>query len=127
MAAKATMRVAGESPAGASDAPVEIGSSGIVTVTDSKGRSIGLRQLTVVEEMRLLKVLGEYNPSYYNFCSQVARVTEIDGQKIHLPNNEREIEALAARLGKEGVAALMGSIVDAAEASEDKEREILKK
>ena len=100
----------------------------ILYLKDRDGRSIGVRTLSVLEEMRLLKILGEYNSSYYNFCAQVARIVEIDGQRVYTPNSEREIEVIATRLGKAGVAALMEGIVAAAtQESDEKENEQIKK
>lgn len=94
---------------------------------DANGRSITVRRLSVLEEMRLLKVLGEYNSSYYSLCSQVARVASINGEPIAIPNSEREIEMLAQRLGHEGIAALMGALSAPAEVDEEKERAVVGK
>lgn len=120
--AKATLRPADDTSV-AAQAPVDE----LTRFKDSKGRQLAMRQLTVLEEMRLLKILGEHNSAYYNFCAQVAKVAEIDGQKIAVPNSEREIEAVAARLGKDGVAALMDNIFVAATTDVETEREQIKK
>ena len=133
--AKATLRPADEASAASSAASSTTTAAvekndGIHRVKDEDGRIIGIRTLSVVEEMRLLKVLGEFNGTYYNFCAQVCRICEIGGQPVPLPNNEREIEAVAARLGKAGVAAMMAAIVEAAggtDGNEDREREQVKK
>lgn len=120
---KATIRTAepgGTSPQGVAD-------TGIIRIKTSDGHTIGLRSLGVLEEMRLLKVLGEYNTSYYSFCSQVARVCEIDNSPVPTPNNEREIEIVAQRIGRAGIAALMEAIVTTAEVADDKEKEQVKK
>ena len=123
--AKATMR-SGDAPVTETTAETpEVASDNVIT--DMKGRKITLRTLSVIEEMRLLKMLGEYNSSYYNFCAQVARVAAIDGNVIPVPNSEREVEAVAGRLGKEGVAALMSSLVTAAETDDKGEKDAIKK
>jgi hypothetical protein len=105
MAAKATLRTV--------DTPQHITQTTIVgseEVQRTETKRVTLRTLSVLEEMRLLKILGEYNSSYFSFCAAVSRVASIDGQMVPLPNNEREIEALASRLGRDGVASLMEEI-----------------
>jgi hypothetical protein len=122
--AKATIRTA-ESP---SEQAAPAGDD-VRRVTDKLGRKIGIRQLTVLQEMRLLKILGEFNSSYFNLCAQLARVAEINGEVVHVPNSEREIEVIGQRLGREGLAALMESIAQPVEDddSEERSKEQLKK
>jgi hypothetical protein len=67
--------------------------------------------------MRLLTILGEFNSSYFNLYAQLARVVEINGEAVHVPNSEREIEVIEQRLGREGLAALMESIAQPVEDS----------
>jgi hypothetical protein len=116
--AKATIRTSAESPA------EQVTSAGddIRRVKDKTGRTIGIRQLTVLQEMRLLKILGEFNSSYFSLCAQLARVAEINGEAVHVPNSEREIEMVGQRLGREGLAALMEAIAQTVEADNDDER-----
>jgi hypothetical protein len=116
--AKATIRTVSESP---SDQLTPAGDD-IRRVTDKLGRKIGIRQLTVLQEMRLLKILGEFNSSYFNLCAQLARVAEINGEVVHVPNSEREIEVIGQRLGREGLAALMESVAQPVEDDGDEER-----
>jgi len=116
--AKATIRTSAESPA---DQVTSAGDD-IRRVKDKNGRTIGIRQLTVLQEMRLLKILGEFNSSYFNLCAQLARVAEINGEVVHVPNSEREIEMVGQRLGREGLAALMEAITQPVEADNDDER-----
>jgi len=124
MAPKATMRMAEETASATPETPAMDDKKRVKT---SDGHTIALRDLSVLEEMRLLKVLGEFNSSYYAFCSQVARVSEIDGSPVPIPNNEREIETIAARIGRPGVAALMQAIAGAVEEDGEKEKEQVKK
>ncbi len=119
MNAKATMRTAGDVAAPASTAA---GSGDIRTVKDASGRTITVRRHSVLEEMRLLKVLGEHNSSYYSLCSQIARVSSIANETVMMPNSEREIEMLATRLGHEGIAALMEAVRTPQETDEEKEK-----
>lgn len=119
--AKATLRT-GDAPVADTQAVDDS-----AAVRDTRGRAIKLRTLSVLEEMRLLKMLGEYNSSYYNFCSVCARVSEIDGQIVPVPNSEREIEAIAARLGKEGIAAMMTQLADSISADNGTEQVQVKK
>jgi len=125
MIAKATIRAAGDQAAPTTVTTTTSGDNR--TVKDANGRSITVRRLSVLEEMRLLKILGEHNSSYYSLCSQVARVASINGEPVPMPNSEREIELLAARLGHEGIAALMDAISAPQEADEEKEKELIKK
>jgi hypothetical protein len=115
---KATIRTSAESPAD----QVTSASDDIRRVKDKNGRTVGIRQLTVLQEMRLLKILGEFNSSYFNLCAQLARVAEINGEVVHVPNSEREIEMVGQRLGREGLAALMEAIAQPVESDNDDER-----
>jgi hypothetical protein len=125
MTAKATVRTGGD-PAAPSTSTVA-GSGDTRTVKDANGRTITVRRLSVLEEMRLLKVLGEHNSSYYSLCSQIARVSALNGEQVMMPNNEREIEMLAQRLGHEGIAALMEAISAPQESDQSKDQELVKK
>jgi ABC-type Fe3+-hydroxamate transport system substrate-binding protein len=122
---KATIRTGTGDPAAPSTSTAA--ESDTRTVKDAKGRAITVRRLSVLEEMRLLKVLGEHNSSYYSLCSQIARVSAIDSEKIFMPNSEREIETLGQRLGHEGIAALMEAISAPNESDEAKDQELVKK
>lgn len=87
-----------------SPAQLKEASDNIVRIKDANGRQIGVRkELDVLDEMRLLKVLGGENASYLYFCSQLARVAEIGGEEISQPNSDREFQMLAKRLDRPGV------------------------
>src|SRR6266481_3159989 len=102
MNAKATIRTGGDPAAPSASTAANAGDTR--TVKDVNGRSVTIRKLSVLEEMRLLKILGEHNSSYYSLCSQIARVSALNGEQVMIPNSEREIEMVAQRLGHEGIA-----------------------
>jgi hypothetical protein len=124
MSAKATIRTGGDQAPPSSSTATE---SGERTVKDASGRTITIRRLSVLEEMRLLRFLGEHNSSYYSLCSQLARISAINGEQVTIPNTEREIEMVAQRLGHEGIAALMEAISAPQEADEEKEKAVVGK
>ncbi|WP_149312374.1 hypothetical protein [Methylobacterium sp. P1-11] len=78
-----------------------------LSVRDSRGRNLGLRELTVLDQMRLLRRLGGENSPFFSFCMRLARVASIDGDTVHLPQTDIAFEALAQRLGEEGITALV--------------------
>lgn len=78
-----------------------------LSVRDSRGRTIGLRELTVLDQMRLLRRLGGENSPFFSFCMRLARVASIDGDPVQIPETDLRFEALAQRLGEEGVTALV--------------------
>lgn len=105
---------------------------GLTRITDANGRSIAISdEIGVLDEMRLLKILGGENGSYLYFCSQLARVAEIGGEKVSLPNSDREFQALAVRLGRPGVNAVikhfMATEESAVDTTGDAERNAVKK
>lgn len=91
-----------------------------LSVRDSRGRTIGLRELSVLDQMRLLRRLGGENSPFFTFCMRLARVASIDGDRVNIPHSDLMFEALADRLGEEGITALVmhetgGSADDEAE------------
>lgn len=79
------------------------------SVTDKKGRVIGLRHLSALRKMQVSKAIGPDNSanSYYLGMSIVAsHVTSIDGAPIPFPRNEKQVESIVDRLDDWGVEAV---------------------
>jgi hypothetical protein len=82
-------------------------------VTDTEGRRIGLRQMTALDKLRLFKAAGpalSRNEPWLGMALLACHVCEIDGVPIPAPADERGIEALVARLGDAGLAAIAGAL-----------------
>jgi hypothetical protein len=102
--AKATIRTS-ESPS----EQVTKAASAIKKVTDSRGRNIGVVEPSALARYRVMKMLGAENASNQHvlgYAMLASAVREIDGQQVFAPNSEREIKALIARLGGEGLEAV---------------------
>jgi len=79
-------------------------------ITDAKGRKITLRDLTVMDQMRMLRAIGpaqSSNQPYVQMVTCACMVTEIDGMPIPFPTNERAIDGVVQRLGDDGMSAVM--------------------
>lgn len=96
--------VTGAAPVHQQQAATEAAADGLIYIEDATGRKIGIvNELDVLDEMRVLKVLGSENGKYLYFCTQLARVKKVGGEDISTPNSDREFQALAKRLGRAGV------------------------
>jgi hypothetical protein len=82
-------------------------------VTDSRGRALSLRRLTVVDRLRLFKaagaVLAENHP-WFGMAVLAASVAAIDDVPVPIPTNEAQIEAAVSRLGDEGLSAAAAAL-----------------
>lgn len=79
-------------------------------VTDAKGRKLTLREMNVLDQVRLLRAVGPAqagNEPYVQIVMMAASVAEIDGVPLMVPTNERQIDGAIGRVGDEGFAALM--------------------
>jgi hypothetical protein len=81
----------------------------VPSVTDAQGRLLQLRRLTALDKLRLFKAAGpvlSLNRSWLGMAVLAASVTAIDDVPVPAPGNEQQIEALVARLGDAGIAAV---------------------
>ena len=81
------------------------------TVTDAKGRKIGVRKLKVLERINMLKLIGSGNSDNLLYVSSVTPaflVTSIDGDPVQKPSNELQLNALLQRLDDDGLEAVTG-------------------
>lgn len=81
----------------------------IVTVTDERGRKIGIRKPSLLDRMRLIEGLGALaeNGAYLNHAVMLAAVTSIDGSVEPVACSKAQIEGMAARLDNEGLDAVV--------------------
>jgi hypothetical protein len=76
---------------------------------DSRGREIEVRRLKVLDNMRLLALIGSDNSSndrYLAFASLAYSVVSIDGEAIPRPTSLLVLEALLQRLDDDGFSAV---------------------
>lgn len=79
-------------------------------IVDAKGRVLVLRDLNVLEQVRLLRAIGpaqSENQPYVNMVQAVATVLSVDGVPLPAMVNERSIDACIERVGEEGFGALI--------------------
>lgn len=79
------------------------------TLVDAKGRKLTTREITVLDQVKLLRAIGpaqSSNTPYVRLVTAAAMVTMIDGTPMPMPVNERQIDAAIERLGDEGFAAI---------------------
>jgi hypothetical protein len=78
-------------------------------VTDAQGRRLQLRRLTALDKLRLFKAAGPglaQNQPWLGMAVLAASVAAIDDVPVPPPASEQQIEALVARLGDAGIAAV---------------------
>jgi hypothetical protein len=79
------------------------------SVTDAQGRRLQLRRLTALDKLRLFKAAGPglaQNQPWLGMAVLAASVAAIDDVPVPPPANEQQVEALVARLGDAGIAAV---------------------
>lgn len=80
-----------------------------VVIKDALGRELKIRELSVVDQMRLMRAMGRHadTETYANSVNAIAMVAEIDGVPRPVPSTQAEIDAAAIKVGKEGLAAIV--------------------
>jgi len=82
-------------------------------VHDHDGRELVLRRLTALDRLRLFKAIGpvlSQNNLYLGMVTLAASVTAIDAIPVPAPTTEGQVEALVARLGDVGIAAVAAAL-----------------
>lgn len=100
---------------------------GSVTITDSKGRKLTLKEPDFILESRITKECGDAstNVGYmYGYVFPAIWCTKIDGDNVPFPTTFREVEGLIGRLGREGNAAILEYQKKIAE--EEKNQDVIK-
>ncbi len=83
----------------------------IVTTTD--GRRLTLRRLNALDKLRLFKAAGpmlSQNEPWLGMALLASSVVAIDDVPVPVPVTENQIEAMVARLGDTGVAAVAAAL-----------------
>jgi hypothetical protein len=82
-------------------------------VTDARGRRLRLREMTLLQEQDLIVAMGAHAESEQALrrAFLAARVADIDGNAVEVPMTNRIYRAMMDRVGKEGLAAVVESIL----------------
>lgn len=83
---------------------------GIKVVIDARSRKLSVKQPDFLQESRITKLCGEAstNVGYmYAYVFPAVSVVAIDGDAVPFPVTYREVEALIARVGREGCSAVL--------------------
>ena len=84
-------------------------------VTDSRGRVLSLRRLTALDKLRLFKAAGpvlSQNQPWLGMALLACSVAALDDVPVPPPVTEGQVEALVARLGDDGLAAVGAALDD---------------
>jgi hypothetical protein len=98
-------------------------------VTDSSGRRLKIAQPDILNESRLVSLLGEAaaNQAYMvGYVLPAVMVTAIDDNDIHFPTTKLQVEAQIKRLGRHGLQAVMDHLTAQAGTAEGAEDGIKK-
>ena len=94
-------------------AQVMAAASATMVVRDADGRELVLRRMTALDRLRLFKAIGpvlSQNNPYLGMAMLAASVVAIDTVPVPPPVTEGQIEALVARLGDVGIAAVAAQL-----------------
>ena len=108
MPTKPTVRVHHEGAPETPSASMARAANETASEVDARGRTIKVRSLKALETYRLTKMLGASSgiEAAFNFAFIAASVCEIDGEAVHFPVSEREIEFTIQRLENDGLGAV---------------------
>ena len=85
-----------------------------VTVTDGRGRVIGISKPPFDAQFDLVEAVGQSaeNKTYMGMVSLLTWVKSIDGDPVSMPTTKLQIRALLRRLGEDGYTAVANGIVE---------------
>ena len=89
------------------------GAPALRSARDESGRELSLRELTALDRLRLFKALGpmlSQNTAYLGMAMLAVSVVAIDGVPIPAPATEAQVEAIVAKLGDAGIAAVADAL-----------------
>jgi len=84
-----------------------------MVISDDSGRRLELRRLTALDKLRLFKAAGPHlahNQPWLGMAVLACSVAAIDDVPVPMPATEALIEALVARLGDDGIAAVAAAL-----------------
>jgi len=79
------------------------------SVVDAEGKRLQLRRLTALDRLRLFKAAGPVlaqNQPWLGMAVLASSVVAIDDVPVPPPTTETQVEAIVARLGDAGIAAV---------------------
>jgi hypothetical protein len=82
-------------------------------VTDSLGRRLSLRRLSLLERLRLFEAAGAElarNDRWLGLAALAASVSAIDGVPLPFPASKAAVEAAVQRLDEPGIAAVAAAL-----------------
>lgn len=91
--------------------------NGLEYVTDSNGRRIGFKRLSMMDSWDLEALAGAQlaaNEAWMSKAMMAFAVCEIDGRRVPRPNTQKELRALFQRLGDPGMVAMLVHLSSAA-------------
>lgn len=92
-----------------------------VTVKDALGRTLTIQEPSILDESRLVRALGEaaLNQAYMvSYALPAAMVVDVDGEFMHVPVNQAQLDGRIQMLGREGMKAVMDYVINRADAAE---------
>lgn len=86
-----------------------------VTVTDSRGRAIGIKRLNALDRMRLFETIGganANNEAYLGYATLAYHAVSIDGEHVSRPSSKLQLEGLVSRLDDDGIQAIALAVAE---------------
>jgi len=99
-----------------------------LTVTDSRGRVIGIKKPPFLAQFRLTEGLGQAasNDAYMNMITPALYVASIDGDPVATPTTKLQVEAILQRLDEDGYSAVFRGMMEHFDASKGNQQEQVK-
>lgn len=101
---KITINPTPPTPEGKQPAPPD--ANGVRWCTDSLGRRIGVKPPNALERLRMARLIGGENERFQTEATVYFYVTHIGGEDVARPTSMLQIDAMAAKLGDEGLMAI---------------------
>ena len=82
-------------------------------IRDGQGRRLAIRRMGALDRLRLFKAAGPHlaaNPAWLGMAAVACSVVAIDDVPVPAPVSEPHVEALVARLGDAGIAAVAAAL-----------------